>query len=131
MAIFGSEGDSGEWISFERAAKILGVPIAFIYRLGIAAGDDERTSLEIRRLSSNAPSAVRYSSVVRFCDALRARYCIPDDRAPLPDRRARHADPCLLPFALDCTIDLLNAAKLLGCDRQAVRSLLREGLICG
>ena len=111
-----------EYVSVSRTARILGIDENSVYRL-IDKRDSAAQPLIVlvsyRRL---ARKRVLYSSIVRFCDGLRARYGIDDRRPKLDHPMFRHKDEDLLPFPLRDTIGSAEALSALG--YESIRPLI-------
>lgn len=116
-----------EYVNVPRAAHILGVSFATIYRLA-SSRDGGRAPLVLVSYRHGARKRVLYSSIVHFCDVLRARFYIADRRPPLDHPMFRHRDEDLLPFPLSDTIYSAEALGALGYeDRRPLTRLIEEG----
>lgn len=117
-----------EYVDVRRAAHIFGVGISTVYRMtepGYRAG---RAAIELVSYRRQARKRVLYSSIVAFCDFLRAEYGIDDRRPELDHPMLRHRDEDLLPFPLSDTIYSAEALKALGYeDRRPLVYIIEEG----
>jgi hypothetical protein len=115
-----------EYISVQRTARILGIGYSTVFDLHRAR------RIEMIDYRHHAPKRVKYSSVVAFCDFLRAQYSIPDRRPPLSYSFLRHKDEELLPFPMSDTMYVKEAREYLGFDSfQSVRNLLEQAYFEG
>ena len=89
-----------EYVNVPRTARILGVGITTVYRFAEPTDSAGRPLLTLVGYRPHARKRVLYSSIVRFCDSLRARYGIEDRRPKLDHPMFRHRDEDLLPFPL-------------------------------
>jgi hypothetical protein len=110
-----------EYVDVTRAGVILGVSGHTVLRL---ARSGALEMIDYRNLSKKK---VLYSSIVAFCDRLRAHYRIPD-RRPVISPHFRHRDADLLPFRLSVTMSACEAMRALGfSDRRPLLALMQEG----
>lgn len=114
-------------IDVERTRRILGVSNRTVHRML------ENGLIRAYRApdTKNAAWRIEYSSVVEYCDKLRVRYCISDQRAGLNGSRKRYRDHELLPFPLSETIYLADVQERLECSDQAVVHLIQTGSLVG
>lgn len=117
-----------EYISVERAARILHIGIASVYRLRSRCDEYGRPFIEMLDYGHGMHKRIAYDSVVRFCDRLRECYAIRDRRPPLGPNLSRWRDSDLLPFPIDDTIGLREATDCLGyLSLSPVLKLVEEG----
>lgn len=117
-----------EWISVERCCTILDIGVATFYRLRERRDPHGRPLIEVTDYGLGRRQRVLYISIVAYCDRLRERHAIPDQRPPLPNPIFRHRDEDLLPFALSDTIYVPEALSCLGYDsKNVVFHLCEEG----
>jgi hypothetical protein len=117
-----------EYVTVRRTAHILGVSQNTVYRLAGLRGRDGRANLQLVDYGFHARQRVLYSSIVSFCDGLRARFLIADRRPPLSHPMFRHKDEDLLPFPMGDTVYSAEAMAALGYDaRGALVRLIEEG----
>lgn len=111
-----------EYVDMARAARILGVTdstVSVLFKKGL---------IGIIDYAPHKRKRVRYQSIVEFCDQLRQRYAIADRRPPLGSSVSRHKDSNLLPFPIQDTIGIEQAAKILGYGSVTpVRLMIEEG----
>ena len=105
-----------EWISVDRSCSILGIGFTTLYRLRKLRDEQDKPLIDVIDYGSGRRQRVLYASIVRFCDRLREKYAIPDQRPPLPNEIFRHRDEHLLPFPLSDTISAKDALSCLGYD---------------
>ncbi len=117
-----------EYVNVARAARILGVSVSTVYRLAELEDKGGRALLVLVSYRFQARKRVLYSSIVRFCDGLRAHAGIDDRRPKLDHPMFRHRDEDLLPFPLSDTIYSAEALRALGHeDRRPLVNLIEEG----
>lgn len=117
-----------EYVSVQRTAQILRVSQSTIYRLASTRDRDGQLLINLIEYRRNARKRVLYSSIVRFCDKLRAEYCIADRRPPLSNPIFRHRDDDLLPFPWSDTINSGIALSALGYEsNKPLLNLIEEG----
>lgn len=117
-----------EYVDVPRTARILGVSFSTVYRLTQRRDAGEHAFLELVSYRPQAHKRVLYSSIVRFCDAVRSEYGIEDRRPKLDHPRFRHRDEDLLPFPLSDTIYSAETLAALGYeDRRVLVHLIEEG----
>jgi hypothetical protein len=111
-----------EYIDVARACHILGVSSSTFYVL------HEAGLIEVIGYAPHKQKRVRYQSIVDLCDRLRQRHCIRDRRPRLATPHLRHRDADLLPFPLDDTITIDEAAAIMGYrSAKPVRHMIEEG----
>ena len=121
-----------EYVDVGRAMRILGVQRSTIYRMAKPGYRDEGAAIKLVEYHHRMRKRVLYSSIVAFCDFLRAEYGIADRRPPLANPMFRHRDCDLLPFPLSDTIYLAEAMEALGYrDERPVVHLIEEGRFDG
>lgn len=117
-----------EWITVDRAERILGVDTGVIYRLRELRDQQGQPYLSVVDYGRGNRKRVLYSSVVRYCDYLRRRYAIRDRRPPLDHPIFRHRDEDLLPFPLSDTIDTRAALAYTAYDSTfSIHKRIEEG----
>jgi hypothetical protein len=117
-----------EYVNVGRTARILGVGITTVYRLARLQDKTGHTLLTLVEYRPQARKRILYSSIVRFCDSLRARFGIEDRRPKLDHPMFRHRDEDLLPFPLSDTIGSIEALSALGYeDIRPLVCLIEEG----
>lgn len=117
-----------EYVDVRRAARIFGVSLNTVYRMAESDYRDGRAAITLVSYRRQARKRVLYSSIVSFCDYLRAKYGIDDRRPRLDHPMLRHRDEDLLPFPLTDTIYSEEALRALGYeDRRPLVYLIEEG----
>ena len=117
-----------EYVDMARTARILGISAFTVYRLAEMKDKGGRSLLTLVSYRHYARRRVLYSSIVRFCDELRAKYGIADRRPALDHPMLRHRDEDLLPFPLTDTINSAEALRALGYeDLRPLVYLIEEG----
>lgn len=117
-----------EYIDVSRTARIFGVGVSTVYRMAKDSYRDGRAAIKFMACRHSERKRVLYSSIIAFCDFLRAQYSI-DDRRPRLDRPwLRHRDEDLLPFPLSDTIHSTEVLRALGYqDRRPMVNLIKDG----
>lgn len=111
-----------EYIDVKRTARILCVTHTTVHSF-YAKGYIEMLDYAKRKFKR-----VRYASVVAFCDRIRERYGIRDRRPKLTSEYLRHRDCDLLPFPLEDTIRVEDAAAIFGyASRSPIYLMIEEG----
>lgn len=72
---------------------------------------------------------IAYSSLVRYCDALREEFGIPDRRPPLSSPLLRYPDALLLPFPLSDTVYIDEVMERLRLPKRSAHKPLEQGSI--
>jgi len=117
-----------EYVSVDRSARILGVSIMTVHRMADPTQNGGRGLLTLVSYRRQAHKRILYSSIVRFCDGLRERYGIANNRPKLDHPMFRHRDADLLPFPLTDTIYSAEALSALGYeDLKPLTYLIEEG----
>ena len=89
-----------EYVDVRRTARIFGVALSAVYRMMQKGYRDGRPAIKLVSYRHQARKRVLYSSIVAFCDFLRAEYAIEDRRPKLAHTGLRYRDEDLLPFPL-------------------------------
>ena len=117
-----------EYVSVSRTARIFNVSPVTVLRMAAPKDAGGRGLLTFVSYRKKAHKRVLYSSIVRYCDSLRARYGILDRRPALDGPMFRHRDADLLPFPLADTIYWREALAALGYETpKPLYYLLEEG----
>lgn len=117
-----------EYVDVARTARIFGVAVTTVYRMAEDNYRDGRAAIKLVSYRHQSRKRVLYSSIVAFCNFLRAEYGIADRRPQLAHPILRHRDEDLLPFPLDDTIHSAEALAALGYeDRRPLVYLIEEG----
>ena len=117
-----------EYVDVARTAHIFGVGVTTVYRMAEENYRDGRPAIKLVSYRHQARKRVLYSSIVAFCNFLRAQHGIEDRRPKLDHPMLRHRDEDLLPFPLRDTIYTAEAKAALGYERQrALVCLIEEG----
>ena len=117
-----------DYVNVSRTAHILGVSVSTVYRMAETQDRRGRGLLTLVGYRRQARKRVLYSSIVRFCDSLRAKYGIEDRRPKLDGPMFRYHDEYLLPFPLTETIFSAEVLAALGYeDVRALIHLIEEG----
>ena len=117
-----------EYVDVRRCARILGVTCTTVYRIAEKIDFDGTPLLTVLEYRTGAHKRILYSSIVRFCDKLRARHMIKDRRPPLDNPLLRNKDEDLLPFPLADTICAKEALDALGyANITSLTALIEEG----
>jgi hypothetical protein len=117
-----------EYLDVARTARIFGVGITTVYRLIRAYSRCGHAAIKLVTYRPKARKRVLYSSIVGFCNFLRAKHGIPDRRPKLDHPVLRHRDEDLLPFPLSDTIYSAEALRALGhVDLRPLMHLIEEG----
>jgi hypothetical protein len=117
-----------EYVDVARTARIFGVGVSTVYRMAEETYRDGHAAIKLVSYRHQARKRVLYSSIVAFCDFLRAEYGIEDRRPKLDHPMLRHRDEDLLPFPLTDTIYSAEALAALGYDdRRPLVYLIEEG----
>jgi hypothetical protein len=115
------------WIDTRRAARIFGVSLNTVYRMAEPDYRNGRAALALVSCRRGVRKYVLYSSIIAFCDFLRAEYCIEDRRPKLIGPMTRHRDEDLLPFPSTDAIYLAEVMAALGYrDERAILRLVEE-----
>lgn len=116
------------WISVDRAAAILDISVATLYRLRRLSDEHGRRLIDTIDYGRGKRQRVKYASVVRFCDRLRERYAIADRRPRLDHPMFRWKDVELLPFPPEDTISVREALAAMSYESETpVLRLCEEG----
>jgi excisionase family DNA binding protein len=111
-----------EYVDSPRAARILGVTdntMRMLCKMKLIQAID---------YAFHKRKRILYRSIVEFCDVLRTKHCIRDRRPPLTNSMFRHPDADLLPFSIEDTIGVEEAAAVLGYGSSTpVRKMIEEG----
>lgn len=117
-----------EYVDVNRTARILGVSATTVLRLAATRDPSGQFLLNLIDFRRGARKRILYSSIVRFCDRIRAKFGIPDRRPPLSNPIFRHKDDDLLPFPISDTIGIKAVLPPLGfVDKRPVVNLIEEG----
>jgi hypothetical protein len=117
-----------EYVDAARGARILGVSLTTVYRLGATLDFYNKPLITMVEYRRGSRKRILYSSIVSFCDKLRAHYMIADRRPALANRLFRHRDEDLLPFPLADTIRSAEALEALGyLSNKPLVALIEEG----
>jgi hypothetical protein len=117
-----------EYVDARRTARIFGVGMSTVYRMAEDGYRDGRAAIKLVSYRHQARKRVLYSSIVAFCNFLRAEYGIADRRPKLDHPMLHHRDEDLLPFPLSDTIYSAEALAALGYeDRRPLVRLIEEG----
>lgn len=117
-----------EYVSVSRTARILGVGLSTVHRMADPVERGGYGTLTAVSYRFRGQKRILYSSIVRFCDNLRARYGIQDRRPPLDHPIFRHRDADLLPFPLADTMGSQEALSALGYEsKRPLFYLIEEG----
>lgn len=117
-----------EYVDVARTARIFGVGITTVYRMAEENYRDGHAAIKLVSYRHQGRKRVLYSSIVAFCDFLRAEYGIEDRRPKLDHPMLRHRDDDLLPFPLADTIFSAEVLRALGYDdRRPLAYLIEEG----
>ncbi|MGO8759324.1 MAG: hypothetical protein ACLQG3_14490 [Terracidiphilus sp.] len=103
-----------EYVDVSRTAKIFGVSLQTVYRMAEMKDRGGRALLTLISYRRLARKRILYSSIVAFCDSLRAKYGIEDRRPKLDHPVLRHRDEDLLPFPLSDTVYSAEVLAALG-----------------
>jgi hypothetical protein len=117
-----------EYVDVARTARIFSVGVSTVYRMAEEGYRDGHAAIRLVSYRHQARKRVLYSSIVAFCNFLRAEYGIADRRPNLDNPMLRHRDEDLLPFPLIDTIYSAEALAALGYDdRRPLVYLIEEG----
>jgi hypothetical protein len=117
-----------EYIDVRRTARIFGVGMSTVYRMAEKGYRDGRSAIEFVSYRRQMRKRVLYSSIIAFCDFLRAEYGVENRRPKLDGPMLRHRDEDLLPFPLSDTIYSAEVLSALGYeDRRPLVRLMEEG----
>ena len=110
-------------VETSRVMRILGVSRKEVLMM-LKAGD-----LEFMRRQPRGYCYISYASLVRYCDALRVKYAIGDNRPKRDGIFGRHKDVDLLPFPLTDTMGVGDVARVLNCTERNVREMCEAGVL--
>jgi hypothetical protein len=115
-----------EWISVERAMRILDIGVATLYMLRASKYQHGEPFIDVVDCGHGLRKRVKYASVVRYCDYLREIYGIPDRRPRLVSAILRHRDEDILPFPAHDTINVRTASRCSPYARQTIGRLCEQ-----
>jgi hypothetical protein len=117
-----------EDVDVGRATRIFGVGRSTIYRMAQPNYRAGQSAIKLVAYHHRMKKRVLYSSIVAFCNFLRAEYGIEDRRPKLDHPMFRYRDEDLLPFPLSDTIYSAEVLAALGySDHRPMVHLIEEG----